>query len=217
MFIAFDLDGTLADPSEGVTNGINHTLKTLGRATRAANDLLKYIGPPTEWIFADALQTSDEALIEHARAVFTEFYKTTGYAQNKLYPDTHRIIRELTQDGHHLVVVTSKSDSGARAAAKHFELHRYFRGVFGRINDCSKIDSLTLALASSNERPAIMIGDRKFDVDAGKACGCITIGVNYGFGNMQELSAASPDYLVDTQRDILNIVRHISANPPSSV
>ena len=213
MFIAFDLDGTLADPSEGVTNGINHTLNTLGRPTRPAGELLKYIGPPTEWIFADVLQTSDKTFIEQARTVFTEYYKTTGCTQNVLYPDTHRIIRELTQDGHYLVVVTSKSDSGAQAAAKHFQLHAYFKGVFGRINDCSKIDSLTLALASSDARPAVMIGDRKYDVEAGKACGCITIGVTYGFGTRTELEMASPTHMAGTQQDVLDIVRQISIHP----
>lgn len=209
MFIAFDLDGTLADPSDGVTNGINHTLRTLNRPEQPRAALLKYIGPPTEWIFADVLQTEDRILIEHARSIFSDFYRTQGFRQNVLYPDSHRIIDTLTRRGHYLVVVTSKSDSGARAAAAYFELHRFFRGVFGRVNDCSKIDSLNLALSTTETRPAVMIGDRKYDIEAGKACECITIGVTYGFGTRQELETTTPDHLADTQEDLLRIIAAI--------
>ncbi|MBN2717095.1 MAG: HAD hydrolase-like protein [Deltaproteobacteria bacterium] len=210
MFIAFDLDGTLADPSEGVTNGINHTLKQFGKPERPRKDLLKYIGPPTEWIFADVLQTADPLQIEAARAVFTDFYKIHGYRQNMLYPDSLKIIGALTSQGHYLVVVTSKSDSGAKAAARHFQLYRYFKNVFGRVNDCSKIDSLNLALSTTEIRPAVMIGDRKYDIEAGKACGCMTIGVTYGFGAEDELRQSSPDYITDTQEGILNVIQHMA-------
>ena len=210
MFIAFDLDGTLADPSEGVTNGINHTLRRLGRPERPPGELLKYIGPPTEWIFGDVLNTSDRELVEEARTIFTEFYRTDGYRQNVLYPGTLQMIETLTQSGHYLVVVTSKSESGAKAAAKHFRLNEYFKGVFGRINNCNKVDSLKQALSTTSIRPAAMIGDRKFDIAAGKVCGCTTIGVTYGFGTSDELRLASPDHLVQTQNEIPALIEKIA-------
>lgn len=209
MFIAFDLDGTLADPSEGVTSGINHTLQTLGMPTRPNNKLLHYIGPPTEWIFGDVLQTTDVQRIEQARQIFTAYYRTRGFSQNHLYPDTIPLIDALNQDGHYLVVVTAKSDSGAKAAASHFKLHQHFKGVFGRVNDCSKMDSLKLALSTSTQRPAVMIGDRKFDVEAGKALQCLTVGVTYGFGSYKELSTAGPDYIVDSQNELLKLLNSL--------
>lgn len=210
MFIAFDLDGTLADPSEGVTNGINYTLNALGHPQRKKEELLHYIGPPTEWIFADVLQTDDPVLVEKARKIFTEFYRTTGYAQNHLYAQSVSIIETLKNAGHYLVVVTSKSESGAQAAAEHFQLATHFEGIFGRVNDCSKKDSLKQALASSSIRPALMIGDRKFDIDAGNALDCTTIGVTYGFGSREELTMAGADKIVDSQTRLLQTVLRIA-------
>ncbi|MBN2525769.1 MAG: HAD-IA family hydrolase [Deltaproteobacteria bacterium] len=210
MFIAFDLDGTLADPSEGITNGINHTLKTLDKPQRPTSELLKYIGPPTEWIFSDVLQTRDAARVMQAREIFTEFYRTEGFRQNNLYPESLKIIAALNQSGHHLTVVTSKSDSGAKAVAGYFDLQKYFRGVYGRVNDRDKTDSLSLAMASSDQRPAVMVGDRKYDVEAGKACGCVTVAVTYGFGTLDELQQTNPDYIVDSQSELLAVLTAIS-------
>ncbi|MBN2343698.1 MAG: HAD hydrolase-like protein [Deltaproteobacteria bacterium] len=207
MFIAFDLDGTLADPSDGVTNGINHTLERLGLPRRPKEDLLHYIGPPTEWIFGDILQTTDMERINRARSIFTEYYRTTGYRHNFLYADSLSLVQSLNEHGHHLVVVTSKSESGAKAAAAHFRLADYFSGVFGRINDCSKIDSLRMALTTSDTRPAVMIGDRKFDIEAGRTLDCLTVGVTYGFGTVQELTDARADHIVHSQTELLTLLQ----------
>ena len=57
---------------------------------------------------------ADDEMADRIWQAGWDLFREVGYYNT----DTHRIIRELTQDGHYLVVVTSKSDSGARAAAK---------------------------------------------------------------------------------------------------
>lgn len=38
-----------------------------------------------------------------------------------------------------------------------------------------------------------MVGDRKFDISAGKSAGFRTIGVTWGFGDRQELETSGAD------------------------
>ncbi len=211
MFIAFDLDGTLADPGDGVTAGINHTLRALGLPERATPSLLRFIGPPTEQIFAEVLETDNPASIARAREIFSEFYRREGFFRNRLYDETEPLLDDLSADGHFMTIVTSKASSGAMKVADLFNLHRWMRGVYGRVNDCSKIDSLNTALSTTDIRPAAMVGDRSFDVAAARACGCIAIAVTWGYGTMEELTAAAPDHIVHTRDELVGLLRIIAA------
>ena len=44
--ILFDLDGTLTDPKEGITNCVRYALESFGIIEEDEKTLLKFIGPP---------------------------------------------------------------------------------------------------------------------------------------------------------------------------
>ncbi|MBQ1183394.1 MAG: HAD hydrolase-like protein, partial [Clostridia bacterium] len=45
-YILFDLDGTLTDPSEGITNSVAYALEKFGITVEDKKTLYKFIGPP---------------------------------------------------------------------------------------------------------------------------------------------------------------------------
>ena len=51
-----------------------------------------------------------------------------------------------------------------------------------------------------------MIVDRRFDVEGGRANGIKTVGVLYGYGDINELKRANADYLAPAPEDICKIV-----------
>ncbi len=53
--LLFDLDGTLTDPSEGITNCIVHALEKFQKISPPKKTLKKYIGPPLKDSFIDLL------------------------------------------------------------------------------------------------------------------------------------------------------------------
>ena len=50
----------------------------------------------------------------------------------------------------------------------------------------------------------LVIGDTTFDIEMGKAAGCHTCGVTYGNQSADQLAGASPDYLLDDLRKLVN-------------
>ncbi len=46
QYILLDLDGTLTDPAQGITNSICHALKHWGMEESDRNKLYRFIGPP---------------------------------------------------------------------------------------------------------------------------------------------------------------------------
>ena len=47
-----------------------------------------------------------------------------------------------------------------------------------------------------------MIGDRRHDIEGGKACGLESVGVLYGYGTEQELTEAGADHIIRTVAEL---------------
>ena len=78
----------------------------------------------------------------------------------------------------------------------------------GKINE--KIDVMKYTLESlgvKDYKTVLMIGDRKYDINASNELGIDSVGVLYGFGNREEFEASNAKYIVENALDILEIVK----------
>jgi len=55
----------------------------------------------------------------------------------------------------------------------------------------------------------LMVGDRRYDIEAAHQLGIDALGVGYGYGTPEELAAAGPDYLALTVEDLQTILTDI--------
>ena len=55
-------------------------------------------------------------------------------------------------------------------------------------------------------RSAVMIGDRAFDIIGAKACGIDSIGVLFGYGELEELTGAGADYIAARPDDLYDLL-----------
>ena len=64
--VLFDLDGTLTDPGEGITNSVVYALKKYGIQIPDKTELYKFIGPPLHESFQVFYGFSKEKALEAA-------------------------------------------------------------------------------------------------------------------------------------------------------
>ena len=72
-----------------------------------------------------------------------------------------------------------------------------------------KQDVMAYALKTFNVTDisrAVMIGDRKFDIEGAKYFRMDSIGVTYGYGSKEELEKEGAPYIVDRPLDILELL-----------
>jgi phosphoglycolate phosphatase len=206
--VFFDLDGTLADPKEGITRCINYALDRLGLPNRSETDLTKFIGPPLRSAFAELLSSDDHDLIEKAVSLYRERYSEVGLFENRLYPGVVELLVSLQENEHRLCVVTSKPKIYAERIIKHFELGDCFSEVLGSELD-GRFDNKTILVKTIlrkfkfSPEETVMIGDRKEDIQAGRSNGTCTIGITYGYGSMEEIIESVPDHICHTPSEIL--------------
>lgn len=196
----FDLDGTLTDPQSGMLDCLQAAL----RAHDVAWDgpLTWFIGPPAGESLERLMPGSEPAyrnqVLRHYRACYAE----SGWCRNSVYPGVHELLGELRSRGVALYLCTSKLASFAHRILEHFALAPYFAGVAadaGTSAHHDKADLLRGLIAEHHFDPqaAVMIGDRKFDILAARAAGVASIAVTYGYGSLEELTAARPDATCD--------------------
>ncbi len=207
--IFFDLDGTLTDPKPGITRSIQYALDKLGQQTIPTEDELTWcIGPPLRASFVKLL---GEASADLAVSLYRERFSDIGLYENAVYAGVEDVLTALRQSGHRLFVATSKAHVFADRIIDHFDLRRHFERVFGAELDgtrADKSDLLAYALKTTSVDPsrALMIGDRSHDMIGARNNGIKGIGVLYGYGSAQELTAAGAYHLCATPNAVLDCI-----------
>ena len=198
MNLLFDLDGTISNPVEGITKSINYALVKLGHKKKSSILLSKYIGPSLKTTFAELLGTYHEEVILEAIAYYRERYFSVGFKENCLYPGVVELLEGFRLEKHRLFIVTSKREDIASSVAEYFEIDKYFDSVNGCDIYLSKSELIRRLLKEEALDPSetVMIGDRKFDIEAGNQNGIKTIGVLWGYGSEDELKAANASNIV---------------------
>ena len=192
--VLFDLDGTLTDPAEGITNALMHAQRRLGREVSPREELFVFIGPPlietfmSEWGLTRA--EADQALV-----YYREHFGTKGLFENVPYPGIGETLAALKASGLRLFVATSKPEPLSLRILEHFDLIKYFEAVAGSTMDeqrTKKGEVIAYALSTYGLDPAetVMVGDRKHDVIGARENGVPCVGVLYGYGSRAELTEA---------------------------
>jgi phosphoglycolate phosphatase len=211
LTLFFDLDGTLSDPSDGITRCIQHALQCLGRPYPPKAELVQFIGPSLRWTFPRLLGSEEPDLIDAALRYYRERYADVGLFENVVYPGVPELLEQLQNDGYRMYVVTSKPTVYSDRIIERFGFEHFFLEVFGpqldgRFDEKSELIEHILRELSLDPQRTVMIGDRARDIESGQAHGTQTIGVTYGFGSEAEIAAAGPDEICHSPAEIRRAV-----------
>lgn len=217
QYLLFDLDGTLTDPMVGITSSVQYALEKFGIHVRYLKELIPFIGPPLAESFQKFYGFSKEDA-EKAIQYYREYYAPKGIFENEVYEGIPEMLAHLTEAGFTLLVATSKPTVFARKVLKHFGMVDYFSFVGGSELDGSRtkkaeVISYILKTCGIEAKEAIMIGDRRHDIEGGKACGLESVGVLYGYGTEQELTEAGADHIIRTVAELEDYLRNQGENP----
>lgn len=198
--ILFDLDGTLTDPYEGITNSILFALEKL--AVSPPTNLHWCIGPPLQDTFGKLLKGSDKS-VDEAIYFYREYFGEKGKFENEPYSGIKKCLKALNQAGKSLFVATSKPHFYAQQITDYFELSKYFRHIHGSELDLTrtnKIDLIEYILKIQDLDPnqTVMVGDRKHDLIGAHKNSVASIGITWGYGSHEELHGENPSAICST-------------------
>lgn len=200
----FDFDGTIAD--------------TLQLALDSVNELsTKYNFPPVNNENINTLK--DNGLkeffislnlnMEQAKEVIDLFkHKESKEINNiNIFPELHNALIDLSNEGIKLGILTSNSENNARLVLENNNIN-----LFDFVISENSIFGKDAVLKNIIEERGLLpqetayVGDEDRDIEAAKKAGLVSIAVTWGFNSKKHLQSVQPDHLVDSPKDLLEII-----------
>lgn len=203
--IVFDLDGVLVDSRVPISKSISYALQAHGLPQPRLDQLERFIGPPLTAAFSELVgHPPDSPLVLACLASYRERYREASLRETTVFPGIPEALAALASS-HRLAVATSKPLAFAEPLLAALDLRASFKHVAGPDLDVHREDKKTTirrALSALHARQAVMVGDRSFDILGAHACGLPAIGVSWGIGDVNELTVAGADCIVDDPSEL---------------
>lgn len=206
----FDLDGTLVDTREDLTDSVNHALRTVGLPPLDVDTVTGYVGNGVRILMRKALgEDLPDETVEEAVAEFLIRYQEGCTRKTRLYPGVEETLRAL--DPAPLMVLTNKPLEPTRKILASLGLEDRFRRVEGGDSvPARKPDpQALLAMAADARVPpqrTLFVGDSDVDVLTARAAGTGAAFVTYGF-RPDAWKETPPDYRLTSFTELLGASR----------
>ena len=103
-----------------------------------------------------------------------------------------------------LVIITSNNTEPVQDFIERHEITG-IRGVLGADIEPSKVKKISTVAREYPRHQPFYIGDTKGDMLEGQRAGVVTVGVSWGWHPKATLAEVSPDYLLDTPDQLLDL------------
>jgi phosphoglycolate phosphatase len=206
--VLFDLDGCLVDSLPSIIRCWGETLAEFGLPIPADAMIRAHVGPPVDTAARSYAPGRDEAEI----AAIVANYRARSARATDVEPfrGVPELLGSLLEAGWALGIATSKSIEVVEPTLERLELRSRFAVVEGtRLGELGT-DKATIVGRALEElaplRPVAHVGDRDHDVIGAHAHGLAAIGVLWGYGTEEELTAAGADALVAAPAELPGVL-----------
>lgn len=201
----FDVDGTVLDTTEGVFGTIRYAVEKFGKPPLPEDKIKLFLGPSLYDGFTKIAGYTDE----EARAcvkIYRESYVHDGLYRCKLFEGYPEVFERLKKAGVSLCVASSKPQNFLNLLFDKLGISKYFDRIVGPDEKDMGSDKAKLIARAMTDKNAVMIGDRKYDIEAARKVGVDVIGITYGLTPEGEYDEYKPDYVAKDTDEIYNII-----------
>lgn len=213
----FDCDGTLVDSQANICLAMEHAFGEAGMAPPPRHATRRIVGlslvEAMRMLLPDAEDATHRDMAERYKAAFF-MLRGNGLVDEPLYDGISGVLSKLDENGWLLGVATGKSDRGLERCLDHHGI----RGLFVTLQTADRHPSKphpsmvyqALADAGVDATNAVVIGDTVYDIHMGKAAGCRTIGVNWGYHPVTELREAGANAIAESMDELEALLGEIA-------
>jgi phosphoglycolate phosphatase len=198
--IVFDLDGTLADSLPDLTAAANFACRTLGLPEHPPAAVQQMIGGGEKTFVRRFIGEDHQHVFDEALRLYLEHYSQHCGDMTRLYPGVKETLAMLS--GKRLAVLSNKMERLTRQVVEVLGIASFFAAVkggdsYGALKPAPEgLASLIKELGESPGR-TLMVGDKPADILTGRGAGAHTLAVTYGYGELEALSGATPEVMID--------------------
>ncbi len=209
--IVFDLDGTLLDTLQDLTNAVNFALRENGMPERTTDEVRRFVGNGVEKLMIRAIfDGKGNALFDKAFMDFKSYYAAHCKDFTSPYPGVLPLMKKLKERGYAMAIVSNKIDSAVKALDREY-FGEYTSAAIGETEGVARKpapDTVEKALREIGvkKRNAIYVGDSDVDIETAKNSGLPCVSVLWGFRDKAFLLEHGADIFINKPQELLNLL-----------
>lgn len=208
--ILFDLDGTLLDTLDDLTDAVNRTLvrHNLPCCTRA--EVRNFVGKGAKRLMELATGGAHPETFDAMLADYKADYAANCRVRTAAYPGVVELLGTLAARGYRIGIVSNKPDDAVKALQREFFPGSVEIAVGETVGVRRKPapDTLLAAMQQLGAKPdaTVYVGDSEVDVETARNAGIPCISVSWGFRDRAILLAHGAECIVDTCAQLLSLL-----------
>ena len=209
----FDMDGTILNTLEDLTDSLNAALRLSGYPQRTIEEVRNFVGNGIRLLIERGVpQGTEITAIDKVHRDFMEYYQKHCADKTRPYDGIVELMQSLRQKGCKMAVVSNKADSAVKELSD-----RYFPGIFDiSVGERQGIlkkpapDSVNEVLKQLQvaKEEAVYIGDSDVDIATARNVKMDCISVVWGFRKEEFLREQGAVVFARTPEDILQIIQN---------
>ena len=208
--ILFDLDGTLLNTLEDLTDSVNHILKQYGCPTRPQREIRSFLGNGARNLIEQALPgTPNDPPVDEVLAAYQVWYREHSQIKTRPYEGILEALEEIRRE-FPVAVVSNKPDRAVKPLCRDFFGQDVF--ALGESDACPRKpapDMVYQGMAAIGVETCIYVGDSEVDVFTANNAGVPCLTVLWGFRDKDFLVENGAKHFCDDPKKLLQCLKEL--------
>lgn len=209
--VIFDLDGTLLDTLEDLTDAVNHVMSAFSLETKSIDQVRSFVGNGVVRLIELCVPGGDEhEQFSEVLTAFMAYYEAHCNHKTRPYDGVLALIDKLHREGGKLGIVSNKFDLAVKALNRQYfhDWIDFALGVTDALHRKPAPDMVYACIEQMQLKPedVVYIGDSEVDLMTAQNAGVDCISVLWGFRSLEMLLEYGATQLVSTVDELESLL-----------
>ena len=207
--ILFDLDGTLLNTLEDLTDATNAALNHFGCPTRTMEEVRQFVGNGAERLIRLALpRKPDDPDVAQVLSWYKDYYAAHSQIKTRPYDGVLEALAAVRKE-FPVAVVSNKPDEATKLLCAQYFGDVYALGESSRCPRKPAPDMVHQAMAAIGAERCIYVGDSEVDVLTAKNAGVLCLSVLWGFRDREMLEKNGATHFCEDPSRLLHELKEM--------
>lgn len=212
--ILFDLDGTLLNTLEDLTDAVNYVMRTYGYPQHSVEAVRTFVGNGIRVLMEQATPQGEKNIrFEEGFQLFQQYYLAHNKIKTRPYEGIMELLKELKRREIKMAIVSNKNQPSVSALQKE-EFQELIDVAVGDgegrqrkpAPDGCREAMIRLGMDPRQLQGVLYVGDSEVDAATAKNAGLDLVLVSWGFRPKEELVRFAAKKVIDVPEELLEFV-----------
>lgn len=209
--IIFDMDGTLLNTLEDLTDSVNFALGSFSMPQRSIDEVRAFIGNGVTMLVKRSVPTgTDSEKTEKVFSCFREHYLKNMRNKTAPYEGVTEMLENLKKSGYKTGVVSNKLDSAVKELCDELfpSLISSAQGARGESDRKPNPENVFRCIeeTGSKKENCLYVGDSEVDIQTAQNAGIKCLCVLWGYRDKEFLSSFGADSFIEKPNEIFDFL-----------